>query len=233
MLDAVRCPVGFALASLSSRRQSTRFSLQTDPSHFRWRRCVAAAREAQICWTCQGHAAAAVGMFLPTPLCRQPCTCGIACCATPRLSRCPRCWARCGMSGALPPWLCPSSWKPTSRSCCRRQAVRGWEDGLQHGPALQVCTVALLRSRLSLCRRWRRAATLSAAASRPCSTCTPAPLTSNPSAHPPWHRQAYGAIEAYGVHLVVANELHSRKNRVWLVAQQVRPLGRQVGSAAR
>lgn len=37
----------------------------------------------------------------------------------------------------------------------------------------------------------------------------------------PW-LQAYGAIEAYGVHLVVANELHSRKDRVWLVSQQVR-----------
>lgn len=33
--------------------------------------------------------------------------------------------------------------------------------------------------------------------------------------------QAYGAIEAYGVHLVVANELHSRKDRVWLVTQRV------------
>ncbi len=33
--------------------------------------------------------------------------------------------------------------------------------------------------------------------------------------------QAYGAIDAYGVHLVVANELHSRKDRVWLVSQQV------------
>jgi hypothetical protein len=29
--------------------------------------------------------------------------------------------------------------------------------------------------------------------------------------------QAYGAIEAQGVHLVVANELHSRKDQVWLV----------------
>ncbi|KAL4424661.1 hypothetical protein ABPG77_004468 [Micractinium sp. CCAP 211/92] len=33
-------------------------------------------------------------------------------------------------------------------------------------------------------------------------------------------KKAYGAIEAYGVHLVVANELHSRKDRVWLVSQQ-------------
>ena len=30
--------------------------------------------------------------------------------------------------------------------------------------------------------------------------------------------QARGAVRSYGVHLVVANELHSRKNRVWLVA---------------
>lgn len=30
--------------------------------------------------------------------------------------------------------------------------------------------------------------------------------------------QARGAISSYGVHLVVANELHSRKDRVWLVA---------------
>jgi hypothetical protein len=33
-------------------------------------------------------------------------------------------------------------------------------------------------------------------------------------------QKAYGAIEAYGVHLVVANELHSRKDRVWLVSQR-------------
>ena len=32
--------------------------------------------------------------------------------------------------------------------------------------------------------------------------------------------QAYGAVEAYGVQLVVANELHSRKDRVWLVSRQ-------------
>lgn len=41
-------------------------------------------------------------------------------------------------------------------------------------------------------------------------------------------RQAYGAIEAYGVHLVVANELHSRKDHVWLVAQRVRRVGQAV-----
>ncbi|KAL4420389.1 hypothetical protein ABPG75_010045 [Micractinium tetrahymenae] len=33
-------------------------------------------------------------------------------------------------------------------------------------------------------------------------------------------KKAYGAIEAYGVHLVVANELHSRKDCIWLVSQQ-------------
>ncbi len=31
--------------------------------------------------------------------------------------------------------------------------------------------------------------------------------------------QAFSAVESYGVHLVVANELHSRKDRLWLVAQ--------------
>lgn len=41
-----------------------------------------------------------------------------------------------------------------------------------------------------------------------------------PSCLPSW-LQAYSAIEAYGVHLVVANELHSRKDRVWLVSRQV------------
>ena len=35
-----------------------------------------------------------------------------------------------------------------------------------------------------------------------------------------WLLQAFGAVEAYGVQLVVANELHSRKDRVWLVARQ-------------
>lgn len=38
----------------------------------------------------------------------------------------------------------------------------------------------------------------------------------------PSQAQAYGAIASYGCHLVVANELHSRKDRVWLVAQQAR-----------
>lgn len=42
--------------------------------------------------------------------------------------------------------------------------------------------------------------------------------------------QAWGAIEAHGVHLVVANELHSRKDRVWLVARGQVGAGRGGGA---
>ncbi|KAI3430736.1 hypothetical protein D9Q98_009149, partial [Chlorella vulgaris] len=45
-------------------------------------------------------------------------------------------------------------------------------------------------------------------------------------------RKACGAVEGQGIHLVIANELHSRKDRVWLVQQAVAAQQQQAAGMA-
>jgi hypothetical protein len=50
--------------------------------------------------------------------------------------------------------------------------------------------------------------------------------------HPYHWLQAYCAVEGQGIHLVIANELHSRKDRVWLVQQAVAAQQQQAAGMA-